>query len=292
MLHTIENEFLKVTVSEQGAELQSILASDGTEFLWQGDPTFWRSRATNLFPAVGRLKDGVYYMDGRAYELGIHGFARHNRFSVAWKKADSIALELRDNESIYAQYPRHHIFRLVYTLQGNTLHISYQVDNLDEKPLHFGIGGHPGFRVPMVEGLDFSDYRLRFAEQCHPKVLPMTLTGFPSGQELPYALVEDCMIPLDHGLFTVDAIVLKDMCPTVSIEAPGSHHKVTVSCPDFPYMGFWHKPNSQAPFVCVEPWATMPPVEGEARVYDECDGLIHLAPGGHYENSWTVCCEF
>ena len=292
MLHTIQNDFLTVTVAEKGAELQSILACDGTEYLWQGDPAYWRSRATNLFPAVGRLKNCTYYMDGNPYELGIHGFARHNEFTVTQKCADRIVLELRDNAETYAQYPRHHIFRLVYALEGKTLHISYQVDNLDGQELHFGLGGHPGFRVPMEDALEFSDYRLRFSEPCSPKVLPITPTGFMSGQELPYPLEDGCKLPLKHDLFCIDAIVLKDFAPAVTIEAPGSKHSLTVSIPDFPHVGFWHKPNSNAPFVCVEPWVTLPPVEGEERDYNTCPGLLHLAPGGHYENNWSITCGF
>ena len=38
MFHTIKSSDLTVTVSERGAELQSIIGADGTEYLWQGDP--------------------------------------------------------------------------------------------------------------------------------------------------------------------------------------------------------------------------------------------------------------
>lgn len=41
MLQAIQNEFLSVAVSEQGAELQSILGADGIEYLWQGNPAYW-----------------------------------------------------------------------------------------------------------------------------------------------------------------------------------------------------------------------------------------------------------
>ena len=61
MLYTIENEKLKVSISDKGAELQNIiLKSDGTEYLWQGDERFWSGRAYNLFPICGRLTDGRY----------------------------------------------------------------------------------------------------------------------------------------------------------------------------------------------------------------------------------------
>jgi hypothetical protein len=52
MLHTIQNKFLTVTVSELGAELQSILGADGTEYLWQGNPAYWKSRSPMTKPAV------------------------------------------------------------------------------------------------------------------------------------------------------------------------------------------------------------------------------------------------
>ena len=38
--------------------------------------------------------------------------------------------------------------------------------------------------------------------------------------------------------------------------------KVTVSYPDFRYLGFWHKPKTDAPYVCVEPWTSLPSREG------------------------------
>ena len=55
MLHTIENDFLRVSVDDTGAQLMAITAADGTEYLWNGDSAYWGGRAPNLFPYVGRL---------------------------------------------------------------------------------------------------------------------------------------------------------------------------------------------------------------------------------------------
>ena len=65
MLFHIRNQFLKVSVSDRGAELMSILSSDGTEYLWQGDPTYWADRAPNIFPYVARLTGGSYTYGGK-----------------------------------------------------------------------------------------------------------------------------------------------------------------------------------------------------------------------------------
>ena len=43
MIYILENDNLRVKVSSLGAEMQSIRrVEDGTEYLWQGDPAFWR----------------------------------------------------------------------------------------------------------------------------------------------------------------------------------------------------------------------------------------------------------
>ena len=55
-MKTIENEYIKVEVNECGAELYSIVRkSDGREFLWQGNPEYWKRRSPVLFPIVGAV---------------------------------------------------------------------------------------------------------------------------------------------------------------------------------------------------------------------------------------------
>ena len=60
----LNNEKLCVRVSSLGAELRSVRGADGTEYLWQGDERFWRGRATNIFPYVGRLTGDSYLWRG------------------------------------------------------------------------------------------------------------------------------------------------------------------------------------------------------------------------------------
>ena len=59
MIYTIENEFLRVSAEDDGAQLNSVeLKENGKEFLWQGDPSVWYGRAPVLFPIIGQLLDG------------------------------------------------------------------------------------------------------------------------------------------------------------------------------------------------------------------------------------------
>ena len=45
MLYTIHNDALTVAIDGLGAQLMSITAADGTEYLWNGDPAYWAGRA-------------------------------------------------------------------------------------------------------------------------------------------------------------------------------------------------------------------------------------------------------
>ena len=104
-MYIIRNDYLTVTVDPYGAQLMSILAADGTEFLWQGDPKYWKDRSPNLFPTVSRLTDGVYQLDGNWYEMGLHGFARHSMFTVAKQESDYLELQLTDSPETLVNYP-------------------------------------------------------------------------------------------------------------------------------------------------------------------------------------------
>jgi galactose mutarotase-like enzyme len=61
---------------------------------------------------------------------------------------------------------------------------------------------------------------------------------------------------------------------------------VTVTFPDAPYVGFWQPANSDAPFLCIEPWQSLPasdaPVGSPADLICERKGFVRLAPGEVY----------
>lgn len=288
VFHKIENKWLTVTAAEEGAQLGSIRTPDGTEYLWQGDAKYWEDRAITIFPYVARLTQGNYYMDGKLYKMNNHGFAAGQRFRLAERTEESMTLELEDNEETYAQYPRHFVFRIIYSLQENTLEVRFVVENKDEKPMYFGIGGHPGFNVPLTPEKEFTDYRLRFHEACQPVRVGFTEKCFLNGQDRAFALEEDRILPLSHDLFDEDAIVWKGMTDTITLETPGDSRSVTVRYPDMPYLGIWHMPKTDAPYVCIEPWRSLPSTQDEIAVFEEQEDLVKLESGQTYENVWTI----
>lgn len=288
MLYTIQNSVLTVTVADHGAELQSILGPDGTEYLWQGDPAYWKDRAINLFPYVARLTEGTYELDGQRYHMDIHGLAPYRTFRLTEQAPDRLCLELTDTEETYGHYPRHFAFRIRYVLRENTLEITYEVENRDDRTMYFGLGGHPGFRVPLAEGRRFEDYRLRFADPCEPRRVRFTPACFRTGETTPFSLQDGTTLPLRHDLFNEDAIVLEQVSPCVTLEAEGEPHYVTVRFPQMPYLGIWHMPKTDAPYVCLEPWCSLPSKQDEIAVLEEQADLLRLPAGETYRNRWQI----
>lgn len=287
MLHTIQNEYLRVTVSEQGAELRSILGADGTQYLWQGDPAYWSDRAMNIFPYVARLTQGSYYLDGQLYRMKIHGIAMYRRFVLEYCEDTAMTFLLESDAETLVQYPRAFAFRITYALEGSRLDVTFRVDNRDQRTMYFGLGGHPGFMVPLEAGKTFEDYRLRFGECCGPRRVGFTSACYLDGTDAAFPLENGTDLPLRHDLFDDDAIVLKDMAKSVTLES-GSGRSVTVSFPGMDYLGIWHWPKTDAPYVCIEPWCSLPSVQDKVAVFEEQKDLLSLQPGGVYTNTWSV----
>ena len=287
MIHTIKNEFLTVSAKEAGAELMSILGAEGTEYLWQGDPKYWSDRALNIFPYVARLNGGKYYLDGELHEMAIHGIAPYRDFTVTENDGTRMVFELRSDEKTRAEYPRDFVFRIVYALEGKNLTVSFVCENRDERTMYFGLGGHPGFHVPLAPGKKFEDYRLRFSETCAPCRVGFNADCFVTHEDVPFRLENGTDIPLRHDLFDDDAIVLRDMAREVTLtcgEGPG----VTVRFPGMQYLGLWHWPKTDAPYICIEPWCSLPADAGSITVFEEQRDLIALEPGKTDRNDWTI----
>ena len=287
MLITIENSSLSLTVDTLGAQMMSI-KRHGTEYLWQGDSKYWGDRAPILFPFIARLTNNSYTLNGKLYPMTIHGFANASEFAVAEQTEDTLVLELAANEKTLAQYPFDFIFRVIFRLEGDTLKTTYHVENRSDSTMPFGIGGHPGFKVPVGENEKFEDYYLEFSQVCHPDRVGFTPQVYLSGHDEAYPLEEGKRISLSHSLFDEDAIILKNMARKVILRSKASGHAVTVSYPKMPYLGIWHWPHTDAPYVCIEPWSSLPSRQDVVEEFTCKSDLVQLESGKVYDNTWTI----
>lgn len=286
MEHSIQNEFFKVTVSQKGAELQSIRSADGTEYLWQGDPAFWEGRAPTLFPYVGRLTRESYTYDNKLYHMEIHGFAPNAQFRLTRLEPSRMGLLLSDSAETLEKYPFHFAFEVEYALEGNRLTVTYRVENRDSKTMYFGLGGHPGFRVPLEPGKKFDDYYLEFAEPCLPDQVQFSEACFITGEETPFPLENDRILRLRHDMFDHDALFFKKTAGEVKLCCDGGKRSVTMGFPGLPVLGIWHWPHTEAPYVCIEPWSSLPSKQDEVTDLQGQKDLISLEAGETYETAW------
>ena len=312
MIYTLRNSEMEVQVSSKGGELVSMKDADQTEYIWIGDATYWKRHAPQLFPCIGRLTNNQYRMDGALHEMGQHGFLRDYELTKveseeqagaetvrdaagqAGAEAETVTslhLQLQSDTSTRQLYDRDWTVDIFYSLCGKTLSVRFQVRNCDTRTMRFGYGIHPGFNVPLNPALRFEDYRLDFHEVSTPKQMELTEHYTISGGMHDYALEEDRYLPLQHSLFDHDAIILKDMPHTVTLGSQKDEKKVTVTFPDMPYLGIWHAPETDAPFVCIEPWSSLPSTDSVIDEFETKPDFITVEPEETYMNSWSISIE-
>ena len=288
MLFSIANDYLTLKVDTMGAEMLSLLDTDGTEYLWQGDPQYWSNQAINLFPFIGRLTNDSFCLGEQVYPMSIHGFAWTTEFVVVEQGKDCLVLELEDNEETRRQYPFAFSLKIAYALVEDKVEITFSVENRSDRTMPFGIGGHPGFNVPLVRGEAFEDYSVIFSQTCHPDRVGFTPAVYLNGKDECYPLLDGIRIDLRHDLFDEDAIILKNIAREVTMKSNKCGKGVSVSYPDFGYLGIWHVPKTDAPYVCIEPWSSLPARQDVVEdLYCKSD-MILLPPNKTYETAWSI----
>lgn len=283
MLHTIQNDKLKIAVAERGAELKSIVAlADGTEYLFDGDPTWWKFSSPILFPIVGKLVNNKYRVDGKEYTLPGHGFARTSNFWVVDATNNSITLALESNAATLAAYPYRFRLEISYELVDNAVKYMWKVANVDDKPIYFSIGAHPAICCPIAYRENFDDCYLKFNREEKSSRIVLTANGTLSDERIP--TLDGTELNLNYELFKGDALVFDNLnSDEVTLCSRKSSKTLTIRAKGFPYWGIWTPAQGGAPFVCIEPWhghADFADFSGELK---DKDGIKSLAVGETFE---------
>ncbi|RYC67399.1 aldose 1-epimerase family protein [Spirosoma sordidisoli] len=284
---TLENDQLRVSIRPKGAELTSIFHKPtATEHLWQADPTVWPWHGPNLFPVVGGCLNNQLLIDGHAYPTERHGFARHTVFETTESSDAHAIFSLRADDKTRAVYPYEFLFQIIYELEGPQLTITYRVVNEDQKTVFFSVGAHPAFAVPFRADEAYEDYFIEF-DQAEPlETHRLSAGGFFTGETEPVSTAGN-RLPLTAHLFDQDALVFKNMrSRRVTIRTDKHEQAVTVTFPEFPYLGLWAKPG--APFVCIEPWLGCADSEGSPVPIEQKEAIQQVEPGRVFDASFTI----
>lgn len=279
----ISNQQLTASFKTKGAELTSLKKAN-VEYIWQADPAHWNRHAPVLFPIVGKLKENTYQFEGKEYQMGQHGFARDQEFTVISHDAESISFSLKESEDTKKIYPFQFELIISYRLQDSSLEISYNVINKDGKELLFSIGAHPAFNCPIKSGERRSDYRLFFNRE-EEFVTHRLIDGNFSGQAEQLGSGQE--LEITDNLFDKDALVFKNL-KSDKVSLHSTEQKwLTFDFAGFPYLGIWSK-NAVSPFVCIEPWFGLADYVNHNQRLEDKEGIRVLPSDGVFAASYQV----
>ena len=285
-LFQIGNEQITIQVDSMGAEMKSLKkTTTGAEYMWEGNPAFWKRTSPVLFPIVGGLRNGEYIHNEKSYPMGQHGFARDMEFKLKSQTNREIWFSLKSNEETLKIFPYEFLLELGYELSESTVIVKWKVTNPSTQDMHFSIGGHPAFRCPLAEEAKQADYRLLFdASEVTAGILR---NGLMSNETAVYSLDKGYMWISEH-LFDNDALVIEnDQAHKVALVKPDGSPYLTVSF-DAPLFGIWSPPGKKAPFVCIEPWYGRCDAEDFTGTWEERKWGQHIAAGESFEASYQI----
>ena len=282
--HILENEFLRVTIADAGAELVSVWdKAANQERIWTADPAIWNRHAPILFPFVGKVWEGKYRIGDKEYPMKTqHGFARDMVFTCVEKTADSVVHCATANEETLAIYPFEFKLTVCHKLAGKQLVIGWEIENLGEDRMFYSIGGHPGIMVP--EGVRKEDCLISFPGKTDLQYL--------SANDAGYILPQLKALPLKEGFaawqedIPATWIFEDHQVQTVGIALPDGTPYVTMHCEAFPMLAIWANP--EGPFICLEPWVGRADDDGFTGTVEEKKDMQALAAGEKQEIAYTV----
>ena len=282
--HVLENEFLRVTVADEGAELISVWdKAAGRERIWTADPAIWNRHAPILFPFVGKVYGGAYRIGGKEYAMKTqHGFARDKVFACVEETAASVTHCLTASEETLPIYPYAFKLSVCHKLAGKQLVIEWTVENQGKDEMYFSIGGHPGFLMP--EGIRKEDCLFTFPGKAELQYFSANDNGYmmPQVKTLP---VKDGFAAWQTDI--PDTWVFEDhQVQTVGIALPDGTPFVTMHCETFPMLAIWANPDG--PFVCLEPWYGRADDDGFTGTVDQKKDMQCLNAGEKQEIAYAI----
>lgn len=304
-MKTITNGKLTISVKEHGAELASII-SNGREYLWQADESFWKRHSPVLFPIVGALWNGEYRSHGKTYKMGQHGFARDMDFVLVEESDSMLVYRLTSNKETELKYPYSFSLEISYKLVDNRVRVSWHVGNTGNETMFFQIGAHPAFFWPMLtddeikggvsmmmEPLNNINQRGFFRLESKNRRLPISVITDSGcvGKESEILIDNDGYLPLDTDTFNDDALIFEnsqitkvtlchqDKTPYISLEFTS------------PLVGLWSPPGKRAPFVCIEPWYGRTDSVNYDGIYEDKPWMQQLPFGECFDVSYDVVIE-
>lgn len=279
MIYSIENNFLKVSANDFGAELMSIfLKENQEECLWQGNPDIWSGRSPILFPNIGKFLNDRFRYNEKEYEMPKHGFARHSEFTLKNISDSSMTFSLCSNDATKKCFPFDFELLITYSIDGHTLTCTGNVINRTKGEMYFSIGAHPAFNCQIGDTIEFEkDENLRTLRIDENAVL--------MDKTFCVETIDNKKLIITKDIFNFDALILHDLnSQSLTLESANKEIKFTFG--KSPYLGIWAKPG--APYVCIEPWYGVNDQNTEKASIAQKLAINRLSENESFTCSWTA----
>lgn len=290
-MHILENEQIKVTVADSGAELSSVYdKANETERLWDANPAVWNRHAPILFPFVGKVAGNEYRIGDKAYVMKTqHGFARDMEFACVEQTESSVTHCLAATEDTRKIYPYDFELFVTHRLDAENqrlLHVIWEIRNNGNEKMYYSIGGHPAFTVPVANNKERDAYYLEFPEHDKLDYISVNPANGLAATDKTYTLgLKDGFVQFFEGIYDTLIFEYKDI-QKVRIARPDKTPYVTMDCSQFPFLGIWAKETGN--FICLEPWIGRTDNDGFAGSLEEKYGIEVLEPGATRKVSHTI----
>ena len=288
-MQSIENEELRISVSELGGSLTSIFEKKkNIEHLYQPSPKAWQGQDVFIFPMIARLVDSTYTISGKEYEFKNHGLIRYMT-GACQKENGDLKIIFHSEQETLKRYPFQFKAEAVYHLEGKTLSVSYHIYNEDQKDMPFMVGGHPAFMLPGVEKEDFFDIRGNYIT--FPKKLK--LVRIRQEETFSFNLEDEDFMETDHIDLSKELFADKN---TIILKADDfeeiSLHKkdgsiITMNKNKAKYLALWSG-NEWGNFIAIEPWNGIPDYVNPNKDFYQKPGVQVIKPNEEYIFSYSI----
>jgi aldose 1-epimerase len=220
-----------------------------------------------MFPFAGRIRGTSFRYGDKTFELdagdgqgnAIHGFVIDRPWRVTLSETDRVRGEFQaslDEPKLLAHWPADFRIMAEYRVKGSSLITDYSIENPADRPLPFGFGTHPYFRVPLggTSG-DGCRVTVPVSEQWELEKL------LPTGRKSATQASNDLAAGMRFDLMQLDSVFsgvrFENHRAMAGVEDTQSGSRLTMSFDDqFPAVVVYNPPHREA--VCIEPYTTIP----------------------------------
>jgi aldose 1-epimerase len=245
-----------------------------------------------LFPYPNRIRQGRFTWEGRAYHIppenvlydrignAIHGFCVDRPWRVLRTDEASATAQFRlsvDAPDRLAFWPADALIEVRYEVRGAMLRSETRIVNPDRRPLPWGFGTHPYFRLP----LGSSSAPGRCTVEAPVTSLWELAGSLPTGARLPIAAEKNLSVAPYYDLLQVDDVFTGLVPQAGTVESviidEDSGLQVSQRVPEaFRELVAFTPPRREA--ICLEPYTCVTDAINLEAICGDT-GLQVLAPG-------------